>query len=569
MSHFNFISCHSQEKWLDLLSWLVIFSLVISLGLGLFVPLYTDEVATKFVQARFFAEDGKMLSLFPQCASGFILDTPISWYPAALIHSFLYSNLDPLGVRIVGVATAFIWLAVLSYWVILTIPARQGRLHLLAAIAAVLGLGVLPFTLVLARAEQWLVLLLTIYCLLPALAARAFCLEKRWGASVWLIIFCILTSLFNYTHPKAVFFLPVVFVSATYFFGARHWLLLGLALIFAVLCSYQSVQMANAVLRCEEAPMLSGIAASQTLKLAMITESPKMVLLEGIDNLASAPGKIIAHLTYQKDYQSGWLPTSGEGDLGFLVRLANFSIKTVLQVIYWIAVVIPPVFFWLGITRKSESYKKYLIAALWIALVGHLTIYRVWNFYGGSLAITLMVMLLALCSTFDLGFKGKCLLRKWSLATFSVVSLLSSVVLIFLVSPKIILLATSAVDILPGQPLSVKTFNFSVRREHVRSLAKVCDIKGDGARRLVVDDLTYFAFENLQQPLHLIYLYEGGFGADIGGENICSFLSGIGSDGIIAQCTYISPVFNKIVVREGSFCCVNLKKNLNMENILK
>lgn len=561
LSRLHFITCISPTKWLDLLSWLVILSLAISLALGLFVPLYTDEVATKFVQARFFAEQGKMVSLFPQCASGFILDTPLSWYPAALIYSFLYSNLEPLGIRIVGVATAFIWLAFLSYWVILTVPVPQDRLRLLAAIAAVLGLGVLPFTLALARAEQRLLLLLTIYCLLPALAARAFRLENRLGATVWLIIFCIVTSLFSYSHPKAVFFLPVVFVSAAYFFGARHRLLIALAVIFAVLCTYQSLQVAKAVLRCEEAPILSGIAASQTAKLSLITESPKTLLLEGIDNLASAPGKIIAHLTFQKDHQSGWLPPSAEGDLGFLARLANFGIKTALQVICWLAVLIPPIFVFLEIKRRSEGFKKYLIAALWIALVGQLAIFRIWNFYGGSLAISLMVMTLALCSTFDLGFRGRNLLGKCSLATLSVVSLLSSVLLIFQVSPRIILLATSAADVFPGQPLSVKTFNFSARREQVRSLAKLCDIRGDGASRLVVDDLTYFAFENLRQPLHLIYLYDGGFGADIGAEKIRGFLYGMESDGIIAQCTYLSPVFKNIAVREDNLCCVNLKKN--------
>jgi len=566
ISHPGFVSCHSQEKWLDLLSWLVVFSLVISLGLGLFVPLYTDEVATKFVQARFFAEEGKMLSLFPQCASGFILDTPISWYPAALIYSFLYSNLGPLGIRVAGVTTAFIWLGLLSYWAVMTIPGRQDRIRLLAAIAAVLGLGVLPFTLVLARAEQWLVLLLTIYCMFPAFAERAFRPETRWRALIWLIVFCIVTSLFYYTHAKAVFFLPVVIVSAGYFFGRRHKLLLGFAVIFAVLCAYQSVQVAKAVIRCEGAPILSGILASQTANLSMLRESPKIVLLDGVDNLVSAPEKIIAHVIFQKDYQSGWLPPSDGGELSSLAKLANLGIKVVLQVIFWLAVMIPPIGIIFAIRRKTRGYGKYLIAALWLAFVGHLTIYRVWNFYGGALAITLMVMLLALCAALFFEFKGKRLVGKWSLTTILTLSLLSFAVLIFQVSPKLVVLATSITDVLPGQPLSVKTLNFGSRREKLRLLAKTCDIQGDGAKRLVVDDLTYFAFENLRQPLHLIYLYDGGFGADIGGEKIRSFLSGMGSAGIIAQCTYISPAFNKVVVREGSFCCVNLKKNSNIEN---
>lgn len=555
------MSCHSQEKWLDLLSWLVIFSLVLSLGLGLFVPLYTDEVATKFVQARFFAEGGKMLSLFPQCASGFILDTPISWYPAALIYSFLYSNLGPLGIRVSGVTTAYIWLGLLSYWAAMTIPVRQDRIRLLAGMAAVLGLGILPFTLVLARAEQWLVLLLTIYYMFPAFAERAFRLETRLRAAIWLIVFCIVTSLFYYTHAKAVFFLPVVIVSAVYFFGARHKVLLGLAVIFTILCAYQSVQVAKTIIRCEEAPILSGILASQTVNLSMLRESPETVLLVGVENLISAPEKITAHLIFQKDYQSGWLPPSGRGELSSLAKLANLVIKLVLQVIFWLAVVIPPIGIVFAVRRKKIGYGEYFIAALWIAFIGHLTIYRVWNFYGGALAITLMVMLLSLCAALVFDVNGKSLVGKWSLTTILTFSLLSFSVLIFQISPKLFALATSTTDVLTGQPLSVKTFNFDSRRERLKLLAKSCDIQGDRAKRLVVDDLTYFVFENMRQPLHLIYLYDGGFGADVGGEKILSFLSGMESAGIIAQCTYISPVFSKIVVREGDFCCVNLNKN--------
>ncbi len=507
-----------------------------------------------------------MLSLFPQCASGFILDTPISWYPAALIYSFLYSNLGPLGIRLAGVTTAYIWLGLLSYWAIVTIPVRQDRIRLLAAIAAVLGLGVLPFTLVLARAEQWLVLLVTIYCMFPAFSERAFHLESRWRAAIWLIVFCIVTSLFYYTHAKAVFFLPVVIVSAGYFFGARHKLLLGLAVIFAIFCAYQSVQVAKAVIRCEDAPILSGILASLTVNLSMLKESPETVLLVGVENLISAPEKIIAHLIFQKDYQSGWLPPVGLGELNPLAKLANIGIKLVLSTIFWLAVVIPPIGIVFSIRKKTISYGEYLISSLWVAFIGHLTIYRVWNFYGGVLVITLMVMLLFLCATFVFEYKVRNLIGKLSLSTILILSLLSFAVLIFQVSPKLVVLATSTADVLPGQPLSVKTFNFDSRREQVRLLAKTCDIQGDGAKRLVVDDLTYFAFENLRQPLHLIYIYDGGFGSDIGSENIRSFLSGMESAGIVAQCTYISPAFNKIVVREGGFCCVNLKKYLDLKN---
>jgi hypothetical protein len=561
---FNLVAFLRQGKSLDILSWLVIVSFVILLGLGLLVPVYTDEVATKLVRARFFAEEGKMLSLFPQCASGFILDTPISWYPAAAIYSILYSNLWPLGLRISGVVTAFIWLALLSYWVVLTIPARSDRVRVLGVIAAVFGLGVLPLTLVLARAEQWLILLLVAYCVFSALAEQHFQRPRIWVISLWFVAFCIVTSLFFYAHPKAIFFLPVVIFSAFCIFGFRHKLLLWLAVSFTILCATQSVLMAKSVIYCNEAPILSEMLASQTIKLTAIRESPKEFLLEAINNMTSAPSKIVRHMVFQNDYQSGWLPSGGEDKIGILAKLANFGIELVVRVTFWLAVVISPIAFISSIIKKSEGCRKYLIASLWLGLVGHLIIFKEWNFYGGALPILVALMLIVLGIILIFGNFLKNLAGNLLLASIFALSLVSSVVLVTSLSHKLFESATSTVDILFGQPLSVNTFNFSRDRDRVRALAKNCNIQGDGAKRLVVDDLTYFAFENLRQPLHLVYLYDGGFGADIGGKKIRGFLTGIESDGIIAQCTYISPAFNKIVVREGGFCCVNLNKDLNM-----
>lgn len=532
-----------------------------ALSLGLLVPLYTDEVATKFVRARFFAEEGKMLSLFPQCASGFILDTPISLYPAASIYSLLYSNLGPLGLRVSGVLTAFIWLALLSYWVFLTIPGGSGRIRLLAFIGAVFGLGVLPLTLVLARAEQWLILLLVAYCVFFALAERVIHHHRTWVISLWFVVFCIVTSLFFYAHPKAVFFLPVVLVSAVYVFGIRRKLLLGLSVCFAIVCAAQSMQLAKSVIKCEEAPTLSRILSTQTINLAGLRESPKDVMLESFANLISAPNKIVRYVVFQKEYQSGWLPPGDEGKVNVFFRVINTAISLVMKGLLWSAMLVPPILFVNGLLRKTGGGRKYLIFAIWLGLAGHLAIYKEWNFYGGALPFALALMLFVLCVVSAFASFAKSVAGKWSLATIFLLSLVSFMILLADVSPRLFALSTSTADTLAGQPLSVRAFNFDIDRDRLRELAKNCAVQGDGAMRLVVDDLTYFAFDNLRQPLHLIYLYEGGFGADIGSKNIRRFLSEKGSSGIIAQCTYLPPSFNGIVVRSGNYCCVNFNKN--------
>ena len=135
----------------------------------------------------------------------------------------------------------------------------------------------------------------------------------------------------------------------------------------------------------------------------------------------------------------------------------------------------------------------------------------------------------------------------------------SSMVLILTVVPRLIGAIHTQGDGLRGQSLSVPTFDFQVNRDRVRSLAKACNLQGDGAKRLVVDDMTYFAFDNLSEPLHLVYLSELGMGSDIKNSDIKEFLSRMGSDGVIAQCTFLPPALKDISVHDGNICCVKLK----------
>ena len=247
----------NKDKWLDILSWIVIISFLIVLTFGIFIPIYADEVSTKMTQATVLVGDWKMHTLIPQCRADFALEIPISWYPAATIYHLLYSGVSPLGIRIISLATTFSWLALIAFWAKWTFPIRQDRIRTLAAMAAVVGLGVLPFTIILSRSEQWLLLLLTVFCVFPIAANRPSRFDSRWISVAWFIVFCIGISLFFYAHPKAVFFLPVVIASAYYGLRSGSKTLFGLSVLFTVICTFQSVQFARELYRCEDAPNLS------------------------------------------------------------------------------------------------------------------------------------------------------------------------------------------------------------------------------------------------------------------------------------------------------------------------
>lgn len=549
----------AKGKWLDILSWIVIISFLIVFALGIFIPIYADEVSTKMTQATVSAGVWQMHTLIPQCRPDFALKIPISWYPAATIYHLLYSGVSPLGIRIISLATTFSWLALIVFWTKCTFPIPQYRLRLLAAMAAVVGLGVLPFTMILSRSEQWLLLLLTAFLVFPIAANRASRLDSRWISVAWFILFCIGISLFFYAHPKAVFFLPVVLFSAFYGLKSRSKTLFGLSVLFTAICAFQSVQFARELYRCEYAPNLSAFFASQTVNIGMLAESPLVVLRELISHLISAPWKIGRHLIFQKEYQSTWLPSLVGGKLSPLIVLVNIGVGAALIVTYFTALIVPPIVFFFARARILGSYRNFFIATLWIALFGHIAIYNSWNFYGGALVIPLAVLLLAL-SYVEFNLSSKRLLgsNKLLVALF-VIFLTSSMVLVLTVVPRLVEAIHTNGDGLRGQSLSVPTFDFQVNRDRVRSLAKACNLQGDGARRLVVDDMTYFAFDNMTEPLHLVYLSELGMGSDIKNSEIKEFLSRMGSDGVIAQCTFLPPALKDISLHDGNICCVRLE----------
>jgi hypothetical protein len=545
------------DVWLRALSLIVIALFLLSLLFGTFVPLYTDEVATKMMLARFFAEEGKIVTAFPQCGSSFFINTPLLFYPAAIVHSFLYSSLLPFGIRISGVAMAFLWVVLFYWWIVNFHPVRQNRIYLFGCITAMLSLGITPFLLILARSEQWLVMLITLYCIFPIISKNILQRQSVFWHLVLVIAFALVTSLFFYVHPKAVFFAPLVAVSAIYTFRGKSRLkLLILSFIFA--CTVQNILFAKTALDCEQAPKLSAMLSAQTIDFGLIKTNPTELIRTAVGNLLTAPIKITTHILFNHSYQSGWLSDMDEYYSSAMPNIANVGSKILLLACLWGALILPLLYFRRSITSNSIGASFCLVASLWTGYVGHLALYNSWNFYSGALILPLAIVILIWVGIELFNLYIQRLWAKCTLLTILLFSLLSSYSLFFMIIPKLVSIAYSDNGLSSSQPLSVPALKYASQRLNVRELAKSCGVVGDGASRLVVDDLTYFAFDGLREPIHMVYLYEGGFGADIPGAEIAPFLAKMKSSGIIAQCTYL-PEFYKIqAVRHGNLCCVKL-----------
>ena len=84
---------------------LLLIGFVLLLWIGYLVPIYTDELTFKIIHARIFLDQGKAISLFPQCNQNLTTTWPFYFAPIRWIDALLYSELGhPLKLRIIGIA---------------------------------------------------------------------------------------------------------------------------------------------------------------------------------------------------------------------------------------------------------------------------------------------------------------------------------------------------------------------------------------------------------------------------------------------------------------------------------
>lgn len=543
-----------SDRWLFNLSWLVLLLFASALLFSIFVPVYSDEVATKLILARAFDEGWTLVSLFPQCKSSFISSLPLTWYPAATFYGVIYSKLELLGLRIVGIGGAIVWIAVMVYWSLNVVRSWTLRLYTIAALIALNSFGVLPFILVLARPEQILVLCIAYYCIVP-LFLRFDKTHSFWLHVLIVTSFVLITSVFYYSHPKALFFTPLVLASVICSVQLRRWQYLIPLMFFIFATVYQSYDHAKLVYQCDEAPILRAELALNTINPSLLASNPKVFFVDAIKNLISAPRKIVKHVPLQKNYQSGWLPPS-PGAGGLLAKILGVVTK-VFFVLSFLTV------FFFSIRKVLTEFKERKITTqsiiatmLALSLLVHIALYNAWHFYTPGLIFPALIILALLMWGEYLEKVPVVPLARITLASLLVFAALNLGVLLVKVVPQMVRQSKSHGASLKDQWLSVSPFQFDIQRTTIRSLALQCNIEGDGVDRLIVDHATYYAFDRLREPIHVLYISEVAFGKDIEGREIIPFLTEIKSPGIIARCDYIPPALRDSAKSSHGYCCV-------------
>ncbi|APC15676.1 hypothetical protein BLL42_08005 [Pseudomonas frederiksbergensis] len=528
--------------------------LICALLSGVFLPVYSDEIMTKFNNARFFLESGQMLSFFPQCTT--TVGHGVAWvfYPAAILISSVYAYLEPLGLRVSGVVLALAWFGLLAYWCHRQ-AAGEGakRFTFLVAFAS---LGVMPYLWVLSRPEQFMLLPVLIFCMLavltPAQGSGGRQLAVMGGLGL-------LLSVFFYAHPKSLFFTP--FLLATVWIATRGFnLLIRAGLVLYVLAlSVQVLRDASLLGGCQDAPAIQALLAANSLMPGMLLSDPVAFFGAVWQNISLFPQRMLVHLTFSPTFQSGWLPPLTEKP-DLLLWLNPLIYNTLL------VLVVGSHLLALGMAVISLARRRMSAALLLASLLAagdliNVALYNLQNFYAGIQYVPLSIVIVALL------FQCLPVVRPWfavrvaghlTLAFVAGLSLISLFTLFYLVTPNLLRNAEYANASIPGQPLSVPVLGAKAHLDSIRELGESCHIPADHAEHVVVDHMTYFAYLKDRSPVHVLYVSEFGYGGDLLNGKLLPFLKERNSPGLITRCEWVPNEFRDVQRQnDRGYCCVD------------
>ncbi|WP_244858235.1 hypothetical protein [Pseudomonas sp. PP3] len=522
---------------------------------GIFLPIYSDEVVTKFKIARFFLEEGQMLSFFPQCTTTVGHEVAWVFYPAAALISSIYAYLGPLGLRISGIALALIWFALLAYWCLRQSKnSWSGHFTLLAALGS---LGVLPYLWVLSRPEQFMFLPILIFCIA---AMHPPINVGRWQQVGGTIALAVLGSVFFYAHSKTIFFTPFFLASAWISTRNFNVFLRTALIIYIIALSVQVLRNASLLGGCTDAPAIQAMLNANSLMPSQLLKDPYTFFSLIWENTIQFPHRLLVHLTFTPDFQSGWLPPLSDDNA--LLRWINPLIYYTLFLL-----VIGTHLFALGIALKSLVQRNISSATLLAALLAaadliNIMLFKLQNFYAGTQYIPISIIILALLlpkiletskyATFNTGIRI-------AHVFITGLSLTSLFILFYSITPTLIKNSDYEYASIPGQPLSIPVMGVENHIKSIQELGKLCHIPESNAKHVVVDHMTYFHYLKDKSPTHVLYVSELGYGGDLTDGKLLPFLKKQNSPGIITRCEWMPKDFkNNQQKNDRGYCCINL-----------
>lgn len=539
------------------ITYVVLFLLVYATGI--LVPVYSDEVVTKWNTSRFFIEDGVAVALYPQCSGAVGRFIPYLFYPSAIFMDFLYFGRSPFELRLLGMLIGLVPFVLLFAYILFGSD-RLSKVQSSGFFAlAIAGLGFLPYLQVIARPEQMLMCGIIFFACYPLVFQK---LKSGISVLFEFLVWLLVANLLFFSHPKAIFFAPLVVASGYLTLPNRSKVLAHTFTVYVVsLCVY-TYAAAKILSGCTDAPILQESLNANTLSLAILTENPLLFFKLGVGYIIDSPAKILQHVVFSESTQSDWLPKAFF-DNQFFIYL-NASIKLILFSLIALGHAMPFILLTLAFWNKKFDKAVFVSVMLTVGSLATAFLVKNWNFYGAVVPIATSLLNLIILKKSFRSLVGKLAIVDWGLRLMSfvvlIVSFSSLLFIIFHYTNNLLYRTLSKFPVMDDQELSIPAVGSETYIRGIRDLGESCGIKTMDQSNLVVDTMSYFAYQNVRHPLHILYIGENGFGGDIQGSRLIEFIANRGSPGIIAQCKWLPEAIRYSALRgDFGYCCISLK----------
>ena len=535
----------SDLKFDHLALGLLLIGFVLLLWIGYLVPIYTDELTFKIIHARIFLDQGKAISLCPQCNQDFTTTWPFYFAPIRWIDALFYADLGhPLKLRIIGIAI-FLLILFVEFLAVRPLfpPSPTRNVKSLAVILSIGSFGVYPLLMVMNRPEQILTLCCHLLLFLPL-----FINVRRFRILTMIIIGMTNLVLLAY-HPKTLLFLPFLLIIWWNIDLSRLQKLVGVTTTLTLALGAHYFY--HKFFACPNDPYLARLLASFALTPGAFFAHPLRFLEIGWSNL-SASNQYIENVLLKHVYMSDWLPRDPERH-GVLSSFVNFSTK-----LLWVGQI---QFVFISAVRQGLKLRSNLSqlrsVALYLSLACSLVLLFFFQIHKNSYESILVLPVIFSLSVYAVSFYPSYLIAKYHKKVLSVlimIGILSQAVTISIFYPYA-LGSWRTTGNLPAQPFSIAGMKYDIQNKKTLDLAAQCGLhRGPNTRHLVIDDLTYPAFWDTREPFHALYI-TGGYW-DRGIPSLSRFLEERHVAGWITHCRFLPEDLRAVAKTDGLLCCL-------------
>jgi hypothetical protein len=533
--------------------WLAIGGLTLSLLVGMLVPVYTDETGWR-LQERAGIDGGLDIAFNDVCGANTIAHAPWFMMPVRWFSAFTNQALaDPFYLRGTGVVCALAW-TVLLWTTIGKLESDPGKRTQLRTLAfSLLGLGVLPFLMVLSRPEQPIILTILLTVLLTFACWPTLSASRSAWLKVVAIIF--LATIIQSYHLKGVLYAPVIFACLLVCARDKGTLasrLIGMAVLLLLTASSMHYWIER--FRCPDDPRLAAMLARQNVAAVIAGHGNVFDLLSQL--IAGAnPLNYVLFATPISEPMSAWIPR------GMFPRPISIAILTALLTL-WSAMILMAAVALVGRLRtkrlRALVEPRVLIALAILACVlvwGASQLHK--NVYESAHILPLLVIFAMLClSSPQVGGRLEQLLPKLAWVAMSLALLSELTVIGLTVGP--LSAAARTPGYLAKQPFSVSIAGYpAVRRDIIAAMAMSEMPTDRPLYRPLLDDLTYLALQDSYLPLHRLGVLSVWNGSII---DPAQYLRKENSDGAVVGCRYLPPDMRSVASRSGEICAVSRQK---------